>query len=261
MCELPQHHNITVIWPFGQPDLLVPAPGPVVHGGDARDGGRRERSGPAARAPGGHLCGPRKRPGMPGQRYASGASPSGSPTARRPADSAEWGLPSRWPWRLVNAGGRGLPGSADELLDRVSPESRPRLRACCPDEPRPAVLGRRSSRCRSFGGDASLRRRAARSAGRPLQPSHRRRAKPRRLRGGAQRKARGGQEQARRRPRALRGFDLSPCRPSRLTVARGLRDDRRHSRLRVTLCSLRADIGSSARRTPWPTQVPDRRRR
>jgi ribonuclease HII len=35
---------------------------------------------------------------------------------------------------LVKRAGGGLPVSADGLLDQVSPESRPRLRACCPDE-------------------------------------------------------------------------------------------------------------------------------
>jgi ribonuclease HII len=36
---------------------------------------------------------------------------------------------------LLSRAGGGVPASADELLDRVSPGSRPRLRACCPNEP------------------------------------------------------------------------------------------------------------------------------
>ena len=35
---------------------------------------------------------------------------------------------------LLERGGAGLPASVDDFLDRVAPPSRPRLRACCPDE-------------------------------------------------------------------------------------------------------------------------------
>ncbi|NNE20319.1 MAG: hypothetical protein HKN10_17760 [Myxococcales bacterium] len=35
---------------------------------------------------------------------------------------------------LVERGGAGVPASVDGFFDRVAPESRPRLRACCPDE-------------------------------------------------------------------------------------------------------------------------------
>ena len=35
---------------------------------------------------------------------------------------------------LVERDGAGLPTSVDDLLDRVAPQSRPRLRTCCPDE-------------------------------------------------------------------------------------------------------------------------------
>ena len=35
---------------------------------------------------------------------------------------------------LMDQGGAGLPASVDDFLDRVAPQSRPRLRACCPDE-------------------------------------------------------------------------------------------------------------------------------
>jgi len=70
---------------------------------------------------------------------------------------------------LLKKGGRGLPASADELLDTVWPDSRPRLRTCCPDDgtaqqcwavdlPLPALGGDRSF------GDALLDRLMGRSS-------------------------------------------------------------------------------------------------
>ena len=56
---------------------------------------------------------------------------------------------------LLNRGGGGRPGSADGLLDRVSPELRQRLRACCPDDPTAEQCWAVDLRLPAFGGDGS----------------------------------------------------------------------------------------------------------
>jgi ribonuclease HII len=56
---------------------------------------------------------------------------------------------------LVKRACGGLPASADGLLDRVSPESRPRLRACCPDEPTAGQCWAVDLPLPVFGGDVS----------------------------------------------------------------------------------------------------------
>jgi len=56
---------------------------------------------------------------------------------------------------LVKRAGRGVPATADGLLDRVSPESRPRLRACCPDEPTAGQCWAVDLPLPLFGGEAA----------------------------------------------------------------------------------------------------------
>jgi len=56
---------------------------------------------------------------------------------------------------LVKRAGGGLPVSADGLLDQVSPESRPRLRACCPDEPTAGQCWAVDLPLPLFGGEAA----------------------------------------------------------------------------------------------------------
>ena len=56
---------------------------------------------------------------------------------------------------LLKRGGAGLPGSADQLLDRVSPDSRQRLRACCPDAPTAGQCWAVDLPLPAFGGDVS----------------------------------------------------------------------------------------------------------
>jgi len=56
---------------------------------------------------------------------------------------------------LVKRGGAGLPGSADRLLDRVFPDSRQRLRACCPDAPTAGQCWAVDLPLPAFGGDVS----------------------------------------------------------------------------------------------------------
>jgi len=50
--------------------------------------------------------------------------------------------------------GRGLPSSVDDFLDRVAPQSRQRLRACCPDDPSASQCWGVDPRLPMFGGDA-----------------------------------------------------------------------------------------------------------
>jgi ribonuclease HII len=56
---------------------------------------------------------------------------------------------------LLTRGGAGLPGSADGLLDRVSPDSRQRLRTCCPDDPTAEQCWAVDLALPAFGGDVS----------------------------------------------------------------------------------------------------------
>ena len=56
---------------------------------------------------------------------------------------------------LLKRGGAGLPGSADGLLDRVSPDLRERLRACCPDDPTAEQCWAVDLPLPAFGGDES----------------------------------------------------------------------------------------------------------
>ena len=56
---------------------------------------------------------------------------------------------------LMKRGGAGLPGSADQLLARVSPDSRQRLRACCPDAPTAGQCWAVDLPLPAFGGDVS----------------------------------------------------------------------------------------------------------
>ena len=90
---------------------------------------------------------------------------------------------------LVKRGGAGLPAR------RTSFSTRSRLSPASAFEPaaptsRPPGSAGRSISAAGVWWRCVLRRAAARSAGRPLEPSHRRRAKPSRLRGDAQREAR-----------------------------------------------------------------------
>ncbi len=56
---------------------------------------------------------------------------------------------------LLKRGGAGLPGSSDGLLDQVSPDSRQRLRACCPNDPTAEQCWAVDLPLPAFGGDAS----------------------------------------------------------------------------------------------------------
>jgi len=56
---------------------------------------------------------------------------------------------------LVKRGGGELPGSADGFLDSVSPDSRRRLRACCPDAPTAGQCWAVDLPLPAFGGDVS----------------------------------------------------------------------------------------------------------
>lgn len=56
---------------------------------------------------------------------------------------------------LVERGGAGLATSADDLLDRLAPQSRRRLRACCPDDPSAAQCWGVDFALPLFGGDLS----------------------------------------------------------------------------------------------------------
>lgn len=56
---------------------------------------------------------------------------------------------------LLDTAGVGLPTSADGLLDRVSPSSRERLRACCPDDRSAEQCWAVDLPLPAFGGDAS----------------------------------------------------------------------------------------------------------
>jgi len=56
---------------------------------------------------------------------------------------------------VLARGGGALPSTADGLLDRVWPEGRPRLRACCPDDGTAAQCWAVDLPLPLFGGDAS----------------------------------------------------------------------------------------------------------
>jgi len=56
---------------------------------------------------------------------------------------------------LVKRGGGGLSGSADRFLEVVSPDSRRRLRACCPDAPTAGQCWAVDLALPAFGGDVS----------------------------------------------------------------------------------------------------------
>ena len=56
---------------------------------------------------------------------------------------------------LLKRGGAGLLGSADGLLDQVSPDLRQRLRACCPDDPTAEQCWAVDLPLPAFGGDES----------------------------------------------------------------------------------------------------------
>lgn len=56
---------------------------------------------------------------------------------------------------LVKRGGAVLPGSVDGFLDQVSPQTRGRLRACCPDEPTARQCWALDLPLPVFGGDVS----------------------------------------------------------------------------------------------------------
>jgi ribonuclease HII len=56
---------------------------------------------------------------------------------------------------LVKRGGGGLSGSADGFLEVVSPDSRRRLRACCPDAPTAGQCWAVDLALPAFGGDVS----------------------------------------------------------------------------------------------------------
>jgi ribonuclease HII len=56
---------------------------------------------------------------------------------------------------LLKRGGAGCPGSADGLLDRVSPGSRQRLRSCCPNDPTADQCWTVDLPLPVFGGDES----------------------------------------------------------------------------------------------------------
>ena len=56
---------------------------------------------------------------------------------------------------LLRRGGAGLPASSDVLLDQVSPDSRRRLRACCPNDRTAEQCWAVDLPLPAFGGDAS----------------------------------------------------------------------------------------------------------
>ncbi|MGB5365127.1 MAG: hypothetical protein WBM75_18005 [Polyangiales bacterium] len=60
---------------------------------------------------------------------------------------------------LVERGGAGVPASVDGFFDRVAPESRPKLRACCPDEATARQCWGVDPSLPMFGGDAAQGRR------------------------------------------------------------------------------------------------------
>jgi ribonuclease HII len=60
------------------------------------------------------------------------------------------------PRRMEASAQRGLPCSADDLLDRLSPESRVELRACCPDDQTAAQCWAVDLPLPAFGGDPAL---------------------------------------------------------------------------------------------------------
>ncbi len=60
---------------------------------------------------------------------------------------------------LVERGGAGVPASVDGFIDRVAPESRPKLRACCPDEATARQCWGVDPSLPMFGGDAAQGRR------------------------------------------------------------------------------------------------------
>jgi ribonuclease HII len=60
---------------------------------------------------------------------------------------------------LVERGGAGVPASVDGFFDSVAPESRPRLRACCPDEASARQCWAVDPSLPMFGGNAAQGRR------------------------------------------------------------------------------------------------------
>ncbi len=60
---------------------------------------------------------------------------------------------------LVERGGAGVPASVDGFFDSVAPESRPRLRACCPDEATARQCWGVDPSLPMFGGNAAQGRR------------------------------------------------------------------------------------------------------
>ena len=60
---------------------------------------------------------------------------------------------------LVERGGAGVPASVDGFFDYVAPESRPRLRACCPDEETARQCWGVDPSLPMFGGDVARGRR------------------------------------------------------------------------------------------------------
>ena len=60
---------------------------------------------------------------------------------------------------LVERGGAGVPASVDGFFDCVAPESRPRLRACCPDEATARQCWAVDPSLPMFGGSAAQGRR------------------------------------------------------------------------------------------------------
>ena len=54
---------------------------------------------------------------------------------------------------LIERAGAGLPTCGNDLLDRISPHSRQRLRACCPDDSTAAQCWALDLRLPAFGGD------------------------------------------------------------------------------------------------------------
>jgi ribonuclease HII len=155
MFELPRHHNITVIWPCGQaPPLWCPFPCPwympdmLVMGVD--ENGLGPQLGPLV-ATSVALQTPRyARAALCGRGLALGLTDS-----KETGGFGRMGFAESVSLALLRRVGAGLPGTADGLLDQVSPESRPRLRACCPDEPTAGQCWAVDFPLPAFGGDLS----------------------------------------------------------------------------------------------------------